>query len=757
MIERAGEASKEDDVGAREGIPSYVAHSAEDGRLEPLEAHLREVSEMAARFAEPLGMAELAADIGLMHDLGKYSDAFQDRILRDGPKVDHSTAGAWELSSRGSWEGAYCVMGHHAGLPDGGAVNEGGTLGDRLHRAASGRLEDYSAYRSELSVPEEVPHVSPTFPEAWGEKEQVFSCYFAARMLFSCLVDADYLCTERFMDGKARETPGPDSLPVLRDRFERGLERFYPPSEGINEVRCSVLDACLEASSLPAGVFSLTVPTGGGKTLAVTRFALNHAVRPGAQMRRVIYAVPYTSIIEQNAAVLREWLGPENVLEHHANFDFDSLGDDARAERLRLASENWDIPVVVTTNVQLFESLYAARTSRCRKLHNVAGSVIVLDEAQMLPLGQLRPCVHALAELVVNYGCTVVLCTATQPALNGFFSDLGLGVTEIAPSPRALFSSLERVAYDYLGQKTDEDLEGLILAHDRILCVVDSRRQARALYDDLDREGVEGLFHLSTLMYPEHRRRVLAEIRERLSRDGARCRVVSTSLVEAGVDVDFPVVMRSISGVDSVIQAAGRCNREGRLERGVVRVFSPDGAWSLPGEVRRRSAVTRDVIREALGGDFSRIGSLEAIEKYFTRLYAYSTSDGERDMLDEKDVLSTLSELSMVPRTEMPSIPFRTAAERFRMIDGASLTVIVPTGGNEEEVEALRGGHATMADMRRLGQYAVGVYEGDIRSLFSAGAIEEVAEGTYLLVDESLYSEKTGLSLSPEMGKGLFW
>ena len=185
LTERVNAASEGDDMGAREGIPSYVAHSAEDGRLEPLEAHLREVSEMAARFAEPLGMAELAADIGLMHDLGKYSDAFQDRVLRDGPKVDHSTAGAWELSSRGSWEGAYCVTGHHAGLPDGGAVNEGGSLGDRLHRAASGRLEDYSAYRSELSVPEEVPHVSPTFPEAWGEKEQVFSCYFAARMLFS--------------------------------------------------------------------------------------------------------------------------------------------------------------------------------------------------------------------------------------------------------------------------------------------------------------------------------------------------------------------------------------------------------------------------------------------------------------------------------------------------------------------------------------------------------------------------------------------
>lgn len=745
-------------------IPRYVAHVSDDKRFEPLERHLREVSQMAARFAKPLGMEELASVTGLVHDLGKYSRGFQNRVLRGGPKVDHSTAGAFELLRRQLWLGGYCVLGHHAGLPDGGTgVETSETLAARLHKAARGEIENYDAYQGDgIRVPDSVADAVPSalraLPANWGERELAFSLGFAIRMLFSCLVDADFLCTERFMRGQEREGLHYDSLPTLSDRLERALRRFYPPSGTLNETRCSVLDACRAAAPADPGVFSLTVPTGGGKTLAVTRFALSHATYGGRGMRRVIYAVPYTSIIEQNAQVLREWLGNENVLEHHASYDVDAGNDEDRAQRLRLATEDWDAPIVVTTNVQLFESLYAARTSRCRKLHNIAGSVIVLDEAQMLPLGQLRPCVRALAELVASYGCSVVLCTATQPSLDGFFSDLGISVTEIAPRPHALFRSLERVSYEWIGEKSDEELEALVRMNDRALCIVDNRRQAHALYEGLADRGIEGLFHLSTLMYPAHRVRVLAEIRARLA-SGAPCRVISTSLVEAGVDVDFPVVMRSVSGIDSLIQAAGRCNREGRLGRGRVLAFSPSPEWKLPAETRQRAAVTRDVVREVLEGDFSRVGSLEAIGGYFKRLYIYRSSDGEHDMLDEKGVLSMLPKPGWTPvgSYKVPNYCFRTAAEGFRMIDDASISVIVPTTECESEVDALRGGFATKGDLRRLGRFTVGVYERDVRNLYDAGVVEQMADGLYLLTDESLYGEKTGLWLTPKTGEGMFW
>ena len=742
----------------------YISHIDGNGQEEPLKNHLTEVSQMAGEFADAFGARELAEQIGLAHDIGKYSDAFQNHIKNnDSCKVDHSTAGAYELLQRGSWCGAYCVAGHHAGLMDGGSdtSRDDGTLSARMKKVDSpgivvdgSQALNYSDFAAEIAL-QQTNSMNLNLLDGWGVEECTFSNAFATRMLFSCLVDADYLCTERFMNGgKLRKGLHYDTVETLRDRFEKYISRFYPPKNSLNELRCAVLDACKEAACQKPGVYSLTVPTGGGKTLASMRFALNHALHGDNHMQRVIYAVPYTSIIEQNAAVFKEVLGEENVLEHHSNIDFDFGEDTAEGglkERLRLATENWDAPVIVTTNVQFFESLYAAKTSRCRKLHNIARSVIVLDEAQMIPTNQLKPCIRALTELVVNYGCSVVLCTATQPAFDGFFNELGLEVKEIAPWPEQLAIELERVTYNFVGELDDDELAERIADEHRVLCIVDNRAQARRLFEKLE-GGVEGLYHLSTLMYPAHRQRVLKEIRERLAVVDAPCRVISTSLVEAGVDLDFPVVYRSYTGVDSIIQAAGRCNREGKFGHGggSVYVFETDGSVKSPSEVENRAAVTRSVVRDDLANDFSLIGSLEAIQAYFETLFWL-----RKEKLDSSNAVKNLScpfvvkgrgRFSFRP---FPSFPFKTVADDFQMIEEGSVPVIIPDAAVIEEVAALESGYATRRDMRKLSRFSVNVYRDALKRLLSCGAVKPVegAEDLFLLLDMHGYSETTGLDV----------
>lgn len=530
------------------GDMDYLAHVSEDGlRREPVSVHLSQVADMAASFADVFGGSAWGYAVGMAHDIGKYSKAFQHRLLDGGPKCDHSTAGAVELAKQPfGWMLSYCAAGHHGGLPNGGTLlDDGASLAGRIAKAGRGELPDYTEYKNDVSV--SVPVGLPMFGiDKMAQSDMAYALAFRTRMLFSCLVDADYLCTERFIDNKDREPGGHDDLVRLQGMLEKKIASFYPPATDLNAARCHLLEQCAEAAEGEPGVYSLTVPTGGGKTLSSMRFALRHACAHG--MRRVIYAAPYTSIIEQNADVYRGLFGSDNVLEHHADFDFDTLGDSGG--RMRLAAENWDAPVVVTTNVQVFESLHSDKTSRCRKLHNIAGSVIILDEAQMIPTDYLRPCVRALAELVNRYGCTVLLCTATQPAINPFFAETGLSVKEVAGDVDRLFDTLRRVTYIGLGKIDDSGLARRLASHNQALCIVNSRAQAKNLFNSLvELAGEDGCYHLSTLMHPAHRRSTLKEIRTRLA-SGAPCCVVSTSLVEAGVDLDFPVVYRAVAGLD---------------------------------------------------------------------------------------------------------------------------------------------------------------------------------------------------------------
>lgn len=551
-----------------------IGHRKENGDEQSLKEHLDGTASYAAKFGASFGAAEHAKRTALMHDVGKCSEKVQRR-LRDPEnvgKTDHSTAGAMAAWKLGDVFAAQAIAGHHSGLMNCGSrrtsTPSDGTFFGRIKTTVD---QAYCDILPQLEITSD-----ELFPN-WLRNAQGHTAAMYTRMLFSCLVDADFLDTEDFM----RDEPAPrgegDSVETLLGRLREYIHGWFPPRGEINEKRCRILERCLLGGKFPKGIYTLTVPTGGGKTVSSLAFALTHAVEHG--MQRIIYVVPYTSIIEQNADIFARILGDENVLEHHSGVDYEDADDSVQQSllRKRLAAENWDAPVVVTTAVQFFESLYAARTSKCRKLHNMANAVIIFDEAQMMPVNFLRPCVAAISELVEHYGSTAVLCTATQPALSPYFKEYAptRQIGEICEDTEQMYEFFRRVRFSFAGKQSNLEIAQHMNENRQVLCIVNTKEQAREIFESLEEEG---RYHLSTLMMPSDRRRVISIVRERLKK-GLPCRLVSTNLIEAGVDVDFPAVFREISGLDSILQAAGRCNREGKRNPSdsIVTVFECEG------------------------------------------------------------------------------------------------------------------------------------------------------------------------------------
>ncbi len=776
--------------------PQWVAHVRSDGlhlQWHSLDEHLNKVSALAADFAAEFGAAPWAALAGIWHDLGKYREGFQ-RYIRQcgdpdahiegrvaGPEKTHLAAGAlWAqqyLTEVDKRSGpvvarvlAYLIAGHHAGLD-----NWFGGLHERFNREDTIR-EKCDALA--VAIPEAILKPSAGLPDLnairTDQKDNIpgrFALW--VRMLFSCLVDADFLDTERFMSqGKAEARSG--FMPVdelekrLAERLTLMAQEVAARGEAgsqVNLKRAEVLRACLAKAELPPGVFSLTVPTGGGKTLSSLAFALRHAVRHGK--RRVIYAIPYTSIIEQTAGIFRSIFGDENVIEHHSNVEVDDKQETARS---RLACETWDAPLIVTTNVQLLESLFASRTSRCRKLHNLVGSVIVLDEAQLLPVPYLQPVVDVLRLLVKDYGVTLVLCTATQPTLesrNGFDQARQLRgfaageIREIVDDVTGLYGALERVRVhlpaDLKTPSNWEQLAPQIAGHDAVLAIVGRRADARELYTRVKAEDRTGLWHLSGLMCAQHRSDTIADIKQvLLARRQALAtgqtpppiRVISTQLVEAGVDIDFPVVYRALAGLDSIAQAAGRCNREGRLAKGEVHVFVPPKP-APPGLLRMAEQATR-ILWEALPPEADPMG-VERFADFFRRLY------GDAD-LDAKDVCNLLRV------GQIGDVNFRTAAERFRLIDeaeGATVFVRYKRDADDDAIDVLlntlkkEGPQRWL--LRKLQRYGVSIYQRDLQRLEGQGDIEPLGgdfPGLYVqsFGNDVLYDRVLGINVDGAPG-----
>lgn len=736
---------------------AFFAHSTQRpdrSDWQALAEHLQNVAAIASDKASLFGAGGMAEVAGLLHDLGKYSDDFQRRVAGDAIRVDHATRGAMLAVERYKHTGmllAYGIAGHHAGLANGSEGGERTALSDRLKGVGLPPLREEWQY--EVTLPEQLLP-----PKLVLKKERaMFQFAFFARMLFSCLVDADYLDTESFYDRVALPGQPNDrsasrglaspSLESLRERLDAYLSGFDADSH-VNRVRADILAHTRKAATYAPGLFSLTVPTGGGKTLASLAFALDHAIAHG--LRRVIFVIPFTSIVEQNAAVFRTALGDLGeaaVLEHHSAFiAAQPLRSDAERyqakEKLRLAMENWNAPVIVTTAVQFFESLFAARPSQCRKLHNIAGSVVILDEAQTLPLKLLRPAVAAIDELARNYRSSVVLCTATQPALTapnfrgGFDKDQ---VRELAPNPPELFRKLDRVRVRHVGTLDDDALAAQLRDLNQVLCVVNNRRHARALYQAL--ADLPGARHLTTLMCAKHRSQVLAEVRARL-KAGEPCRLVSTSLIEAGVDISLPTVYRAEAGLDSVAQAAGRCNRNGEraADQSEVRVFATaHGDWAPPPELRQFAQAAQEVMRQPQFRDDPL--SPSAIEAYFRLLY-WQKGDQE---LDAANLLGLCAE------SRIDSLPLETLATKFRMIDTVQMPVIVPLDDHARRyIESLRFAEKSGGLARKLQPYLVQLPRNGFDALRKAGAIQSVApekwgEQFMELVNMDIYSREFGI------------
>lgn len=698
--------------------------------------HLAGVAKLSESFADEFGMGSWGRVLGLLHDKGKERKVFQDYIRYNSgyaPEIQchsehyHAFVGgllAKSIYGRGA-ESLLCnqIMSHHSGLHDFCHIEE--ALKKDIPSDVNRCVEKIQLNRPPFSL-------SPIK----GCKGMTPDANHLSRMLFSCLVDADYLDTELFMDEKSARKRVNDikleSLLPLLEAYIDSLQKRSTESE-VNAIRRQVQERCVSMSDAAKGFYSLTVPTGGGKTLSSFVWALRHAVHHG--MKRIIIAIPYTSIIVQTASILKQIFGEEAVLEHHSNFDPQSLTSKDMQHKAKLATENWDYPIVVTTNVQLFESMYSNKPSDCRKLHNIVNSVIILDEVQTLPTEFLQPIVDALKSYQWMFGISVLFTTASQPVLSGLIEGCnpkaafqGIDhITEIIPKEYALHDKLRRVCLkiDDNGCTYDEIAERLT-QHNRVLCIVNTRNDAREIYQRLPNEGLT--IHLSRMMCPRHISKAIQEIKQALAdNSGTVIRVVATQLIEAGVDIDFPAVYRQEAGLDSILQAAGRCNREGKLDMATTYVFSIAKEHILHGSIKDANNARLNMT------NVNDWFAPEAMTEYFRQLYC------RKETFDQKDIKTLLYK----PK----EMCFEEASKVFRLIEETGKTVVVNMGDSMELIERMKSDGISYSLMKQLSQYCVNIHDRDFQKLKSYGAVEEVIEGIHVVNDRAQYDEYIGLRL----------
>ena len=707
---------------------AHINNTPGGWRIQTLEEHHCNVAILAERFASSFGWGDVARIMGLLHDKGKEQIAWQNYI--QGVTGYNEVYGHVQKGP------------HHANIGAGIAQKQYPQIAPLIAQPIAGHhrgLYDYCDYievtkgdiPNDVKIGETLPYSLQRFPGM-----EKYDYHHLVRMLFSCLVDADSLDTELFMTPEQAALRGSKAtMEELLGKLEMYLQHLRNLSEEteVNRIRNYVQAQCVKESQGTPGFYSLTVPTGGGKTLASVLWALHHAV--SNHLHRIIIAIPYTSIIVQTAATLKKVFGEENVLEHHSNVNPEDVNDSELHERLQLATENWDYPIIVTTNVQLFESLFSNKRSDCRKLHNISKSVVILDEVQTLPLGFYKPIVHTLDTLHRLFGVSVLFTTASQPILSGRVEganpmssfDALRNIHEIIPTEARLHRKLRRVELSFMDEpKSYDEVAATLGEYERVLCIVNTRRDAKEIYDRLPKDGI--CLHLSRMMCPAHIAATIQQIKDALRQEASvPIRVVSTQLMEAGVDIDFPVVFRQEAGLDSVLQAAGRCNREGKREISTTYVFSLSKEHTLPpGFITQTNNA-----RKAMGNTHDWF-STEAMQSYFRQLHS------RVDNFDEPQMEALLYK---------KECEFEEAASRFRLIDDKTIPVIINWQNSMTLYQQLLEQGPSYHLMKKLAQYSVSVRRRDFQELLKIGAVEEPYEHIYIITAPGFYKQDTGLTL----------
>lgn len=713
----------------------YIGHKSDDGRKQLLLDHLNGTAKLCRENANGF-LEDIAEFTGKIHDIGKYTSDFQKRINNEANiRVEHSICGSKEIAkiSPKSYFPMieYCIAGHHSGLPDGGTKadsEEDSTLYGRMKR----KTGDYSAYKNELKLEFPKDDLQKLFDDCKTSRdipEMIERYSFFTRYLFSCLTDADFIDTERFVFPDTDRNMGGD----FQKAYDRVYERLnsFKVITPLQKARGIIQEQVYKSVESNANVYTLNMPTGSGKTLSSIRAALKTAIKN--KKKRIIYVIPYVSIIEQTAKVFEDIFGDVlPVLQHHSNYDFDDNSinydeNEISSEKLKRACENWDAKLIITTNIQFFESMYHYKGSRLRKLHNLSDSVIIFDEIHMLPTEYIQPCLRAIGYVTKYLNSTAILMSATIPNYDAFIERYMRGIKiENAVKDKSLFDVFDKCKYEYIGRCELTQVVEKAQKYDNALIIVNKKKTAKDLYDMC----CGNKYHLSTYMTPLHRSKIIREIKKDIV-NGISTTVISTSLIEAGVDLDFKAVFRENAGIDNILQSGGRCNREGKMDKGDVFVFETDGGSK---EIQLKSNITRDLFDE-----FDNISCDKCIEEYYNRLFEFN------DVQIDRGTITSI----MGGNLKVDGIPFRTYAENFKFIKNQVIGIVIPCDENKELIEQLRYGRLSVK--RKLQQYSASVHIWEFEEMIKEGIAEQLDCGVCILTNTDYYKPDVGLTLKNEI------
>lgn len=723
----------------------YYAHTLEgetEEKWQTIKEHAENVAELIKKFSAPWCEKEYAENLGLLHDVGKYQADFQRRLRGEKISVEHSICGAahW-LEMKWLESGAYCIAGHHSGLPDVGNKTDSADEPTLLGRKKRAEQQSFSTYKRELAL-KEISTFAPKDAVCTRDSnaDNIKKEYaFWTRVMFSCLTDADYLDTEAFCSGQKERGIYAD-LELCRKQIGEHMSKFKADTP-VKRARDAMRRQVMLHATEKADIYLINMPTGSGKTLTSMQFALERAVL--AHKKHIIYVIPYTSIIEQNAKIFKDIFGADVVLEHHCNFDYLSIKDVGLRERLQRTAENWDASIIVTTNVQFFESIYGNRSSELRKLHNIANSIIVFDEAHMLPGLFFQPCLEAVKILAQRYHCEAVFMTATMPDFHTWMREFGCsGIKTLDLIPdKSDFPIFNRCKIENLGQLPLEKLAALAAEAENTLIVVNSRRAARQIYKLLPGKK----YHLSTYMTHDDRSAVIDKVKNALKQQ-EHVSLVSTSLIEAGVDLDFDLVFREIAGLENLLQTAGRCNREGKKQGCKTYAFTFEETDLQPknSEFDIKQSFCRKVFEK-----YKDVASPEAITFYFNQLYAYTLDN--RKSMDFKKAFSAASD-----GIDGFGFDYASYAREFRLIDENTQPLVIVTTENRKTVKPLLDEvtHGKMTSMRQLQKYSIALRPYEFEQLCQAGVV--CGEESIRYLDcEQYYHKEIGICF--ENNDAYYW